>query len=480
MAVKKKSVKKKVAAKKTVATKKKVVSKKKRTVKKKVATKKRAAKKTAKSSKVTPVAKRSVAGKGVSPIAPAIPPGFQGKVEEAPPLEPVVPTQQAARKTSALNGPASVWSNLDPIKPKQPIIEEPQPVAVKVEEPEVEPTLIERAIMEGQLDEKRPFAIQPRFSKPETVEEAHEEVVVPAAASKERGDLSDYLSIWGGQPRPERRAVVEQMMIEAAPESDESAPVPAAEISAEAEVAVQPVTPPAVEQEVEQTEPEMETASPLASRTSMLDAVHAVATQAEQQAPAESLVVESEAEAVTSEPIAPATSHTEKVAEVIRMIEQEEVAVEEEAVAPQAATEDHPKGDFSVEIQAAVESDDEEEIDDPHFNDALDKITGTRADDSQAVQRREAIRHFTESAARNRAERRSRVATGAPAIVGGLPSNGIPKESRVEVESLGGGILHLLTSGVKGVTSFGRYSLMGLKYGLEDSKSALGKITAKG
>ncbi len=163
---------------------------------------------------------------------------------------------------------------------------------------------------------------------------------------------------------------------------------------------------------------------------------------------------------------------------------------DEETVAPQSsgetlkqATESQPKGDFSAEIHAAVGEDGVEEEagdEDPHFDEALDKISGTRTDDSQAAQRREAIRHFTESAAKKRHQRRNHVGKGAPAIVGGLPPSAGPKDARVEVETLGGGILHLLSNGVKGVASFGRYSLLGLKFGLKDSKSALGKLTSKG
>ncbi len=477
MAVKKKAVTKKKSVAKKRATKKKVVAKKKVAVKKNTASKKKSRTAAKKTEQVKRVPKPSVRTQGAGSIAPAIPPGFQGQEEKAV-LEPFVPVHQATKRTSAVNTPpVSHWNTLEPMVPP-PKVEEVVEEPVEEMEPPVPTTLIEQVLMESRMESKRPFAIQPRFIKPAEVEEVVEAPVAPRASAQRKTEISEYLSVWGGQPQPERQAVVEEMMVAAASSETQQDSVAVTEpvVAAESE----PTTPapraeePAAEAVATTMIPvEEEVASPLASRTSMLDAVHAVATQAEQQ----SAVSETDE---SSERMAQEVNHTDQVAEVIRMIEEEETFVTDQEETLKSATEADPKGDFSAEIQAAVEEDELDEMDDPHFNEALDKIAGTRADDSQAVQRREAIRHFTESAARKRKERRNRVATGAPSIIGGLPASTAPKDTRVEVESLGGGILHLLASGARGVASFGRYSLMGVKYGLKDSKSALGKLTSRG
>lgn len=489
MAVKKKSVKKKATKKRTVAVKKKSVAKKKVVAKKKRAANARKKVRSTADQGVK-MAKPSVRAKKSSAVVPAIPPGFQGQQQEEIVLEPVAPSREASRQETRHAKP-SLWSHLEPVRPAIEVEETPveAPTVAGAAEPEPPLSLIEQAILESQQENHHPFAIQPKHASP--VEEVDEEpeAIAPSIKRTSKVGLSAYLSLWQEQPRPERRAVVDQLMVDA---SDEE---PANKVVDEvAEVAVEP---PVVEAlAVETAEPavavtpetEIEKGSPLATRTSMLDAVHAVATQAAAQeeqlqaAATETPIVENEKEVPPKAGAQP--SHTEQVAEVIRMIEQEEMKTEEEKVAaeeaPQPAMEAAPKGDFSAEIQAAADEEDDEEIDDPHFNDALDKIAGTRSEDTAAAQRREAIRHFTESAAKKRADRRNRVATGAPAVVGGLPPSMHPRETKVEVESLGGGILHLLGNGVKGIASLGRYSMMGFKYGLEDSKNALGKITSKG
>lgn len=455
-------------------------------------------------------------------IAPTVPPGFQGKTEE-PVLTPFVPQHQAVRKDQISSAPTSFWNRLEPPAPAVAPVEEVEE-AVEVSEPEtvVPKSLIEQVLMENS-EQARPFAIQPRFTRPDKIDPQTEEesvVVVAQARRQGRQEMSQFLSIWGKPPRPERQAVVQQMMVDASTQQEKrltTQPEEAAVQTATKVVAEQRRTdsgmpplaesnqPEAVTTETVASEPalsvppssmaeavkEAAVAEPAAeqppvadppvttSTTSMLDAVQAVATQARKQMEkAETKGGEQRGETDIRAEDAVDNRATDQVAEVIEMIEREDnQGAEVAAVTPKQAMEAGDKEEFTEALQAVEEESEQQE--DPHFNEALDKITGTRATDSDAAQRREAIRHFTASAARKRAERRSRVATGAPAIVDGMPPSGIPRDKSVEVETLGGGVLNLLSNGVKGVASIGRYSLMGLKYGLADSKSALGKITSK-
>ena len=76
-------------------------------------------------------------------------------------------------------------------------------------------------------------------------------------------------------------------------------------------------------------------------------------------------------------------------------------------------------------------------------------------------------------------QRRNRVEPGAPGVVVPQPPSAKVEDRSVAVENLGGGVLNLFTNGVKGVLNIGRYSAAGVKYGLQDSKSALKNLTSK-
>jgi hypothetical protein len=497
----KKSVKKKTAAKKKVAVKKAAATKKR--VKNKTSSVTNSRKKAdSPQQQVIKMSKASVRKKGISPVQAQIPPGFQSgvstTVEEEPPRpEPVL--HEAKQRTHPYATPSSHWSHLEPAEP-QPKHE----IVVEVEE--VTPlTLIEQVLLDSEQtkDETHPFNLQPRFQKNEIIEEDMEEQTVTAIASASRATMaSDYLGLWSGEREtfePELSAaevmVASTTVAEAPAEAEQAVPVMdvAEEIPEETEdeevaesVAILPeeeLQPlpaffaPQPEEEAEEEDvlpqlpengPESFLVEPVEKpRTSMLDAVHALATEAARKE-VEPKIEQAEAEPEESEP-----SHTEQVAEAIRMIEEEDAAsVEEQAAATVA---DEP----SVDTDAPEEESERDSEETPHFDEALDKIAGTRSGDTLSAQRREAIRHFTDTKVSQKRQRRNRVEPGAPGVVVPQPPSAKVEDRSVAVENLGGGVLNLFTNGVKGVLNIGRYSAAGVKYGLQDSKSALKNLTSK-
>lgn len=480
------------------------------------------------------MAKASTRKRGVSLIQAQIPPGFQGEQYEESVEEVVldIEVHEAQQRPDPYRSPESLWNHLEPAKP-QPKTE----IHIEVEVP-VPPTLIEQVLMESAEDSTSPYVIQPRFSRTAVIDEVVEERRQTAMATTASSHLQAYHNLWTGEDTAvEQGASAEELMLAATDKTDEVEPVSVAPapveqtITAVEEVSAEPaqaeveelVDEPAQNVEVDELQPlpaffenrtleqeieaaedepvevadtavqeERVTPPPPAAResikpsifepadkpkTSMLDAVHALATETVREQPSETVTEEEEPQALDA---APSTRHTEQVAEAIRMIEEADLPLEEQAAASaveMAAAEQASLAVAQLEDEKDGDMSDEEN---PHFDDALDKIAGTSRDDTISAQRREAIRHFTENKSKQRTQRRNQVETGAPGVVSPQPPSvkgGVAE--KVEMETLGGGVVNLVKSGVQGLFNIGHYSAAGVKYGLKDSKSALKKITSK-
>ncbi|MBT7306713.1 MAG: hypothetical protein HN842_00760 [Gammaproteobacteria bacterium] len=459
-AVTKKSVKKKAANKRVVA-KKQTVSSQKRVSSQKVSSQKK------RGSGMVNKTVASVRGKGLSPIHPSIPPGFAGA--EAPRVipPPVEPVHEATERSGGYNGPESHWNQLEAA---ENIVNE-----VHIEPEVVEPpSLLQQVAMQQNMAKNSHRGVYKAYPKEQEPEEV--EVDQGEATPNPPSGLAEYLAIWSAEyDQP-------QSMDN---DRDEQLDSPASETpSPHFERVDEPETPPVMSPTMESTAP----LSMMEPHSAMLDAVQAVAAQSPSTIEVEVAATATEAwEPSVPEQAVPVELESEPEPELMAepelMVDQEEeetMSQVEHEIPPMAVmAESHSsKGDFSEEIHAAAV-----EESNPHFDEALDKVTGTRSGDSLAAQRREAIRHFTEGAAQKRTEKRNQVDTGAPGVVAAAPSaapvSKAVEAQKVEVEGLGGGMVNLLSGGVKGVLNFGRYSALGLKFGLQDSKAALGKLSSK-
>jgi hypothetical protein len=485
-AVKKKAVQKKVvkkAAVKKVAVKKVAVKKavaKKTAAKKKVVSKRAPSKTTTSKQRGGEVVKSSVTStKSLksSSVQASIPPGFAGTPVPQKERPPVVPVGVAERKSGSVVESQSVWNHLETVaeKVKQPPVEENQ----QHSKPR---TLIEEVAMKQEREETV-FKLRKAHPKEEVVvEETH---LPGAKLSNAHVEIPAYLSIWSGQETQNNENSNEH--IQQAVEFD------AAEMEAERS------TPRSVRQPVMGASMESTASySLLEPHSSMLAAVHTVASHSvesnnaevetieppsvESQSPASQYDTSSD-NASPEVMIAGAGYENTNSESKVSQSEQKIEATDREEVPPMASiASNEQQQDDQSEAEIAVSAEEVQEADDPHFDAALDKIAGTRSESSQSVQRREAIRHFTEGVVKKRTQRRNQVSSTAP----GLTQDSVlsktstqPEESNVAVEGVGEGVYNLLSNGVKGVLNIGRYSAMGLKYGIQDSKAAIGKITSK-